>query len=82
MKLENMRKRRRVIETNPAWRKMINMKTEESHFFHMENRWKKVNAACFSVSPSQQNIIVVKNLVAEFPEESLTLNKEPQGAQQ
>ena len=59
-----MKKRRRVIETNPAWRKMINMKTEESHFFNMENRWKKVNAACFSVSPSQQNINVVKLLVS------------------
>ena len=65
MNLENMKKRRRVIETNPAWRKMINIQTEENHFFNMENRWKKVNAACFSVSPSQQNIIVV-NLVASW----------------
>lgn len=63
MNLENMKKRRRVTETNPAWRKMINMKTEEYHFFNMENRWKKVNAACFSLSPSQQNIIVVNLLV-------------------
>ncbi len=65
MNLEKMKKRRRVIETNPAWRKMINIQTEEDHFFNMENRWKKVNAACFSVSPSQQNMIVVK-LVASW----------------
>lgn len=52
MNLENMKKRRRVIETNPVWRKMINIQTEEDDLFNMENRWKKVHAACFSVSPS------------------------------
>lgn len=63
MNLENVKKRRRVIETNPVWRKMINIQTAEDHFFNMENRWKKVTAACSTVSPSQHNITVV-NLVA------------------
>ena len=81
---ENMKHRRRVTETNPAWRKMISIQTQEDDSLNMEHRWKKVSAACSSVSPSQQNMIVVKLLhpEAKLPAESLTLNKEPQGGQQ
>ena len=81
---ENMKKRRRVTETNPAWRKMISIQTQEDHWLNMDNRWKKVSAACLSVSPSQHNMIVVKLLhpEAKVSAESLTLNKEPQGGQQ
>ena len=81
---ENMKQRRRVTETHPAWRKMISIQTQEDHSFNMDKTWKKVSAACLSVCPSQQNMIVVKLLhpEAKFPAESLTLNKEPQGGQQ
>ena len=66
-------KEEKVIETNPVCRKMITIQTEECHFFNMESRWKKVNAACFSVSHHSRTSLWCV---------SLTLNKEPQGGQQ
>ena len=81
---EKMKTRRRVTETNPAWRKMISIQTQEDDWLKMDKRWKKVSGACLSVSPSQHNMIVVKLLhpEAKFSAESLTVNKEPQGGQQ